>query len=136
MTLKLSGIKYIMLGTSDKPRALAFYREALGFRMKSEMPGFVFIDTGVVMLCLSRPHSELGQIADASEVMFAIDGAREAYDEFKTPGVVFLSEPMNVTGNSCLRSPAASATPTVTCCPPSDRSGRRNRIFGVQDSGF
>jgi catechol 2,3-dioxygenase-like lactoylglutathione lyase family enzyme len=100
MTVKCSGIKYVMLGTSDMPRSLAYYREALGFRVKSETPGFAFLDTGAVTLCLSEPHSKLGEIAGASEVVLAVDGVREAYDELKTRGVVFLSEPMNVTGDS------------------------------------
>lgn len=43
MTVKCSGIKCIMLATSDMPRSLAYYRESLGFRVKSETRGVVFL---------------------------------------------------------------------------------------------
>ena len=89
-----------MLGVSDMSRSLAFYRETLGLSVRSETPGFAFLDTGPVTLCLSEPHAKLGGFAGAIEVVLAVQGVRRAYAELTKNGVVFMSEPMNVTGDS------------------------------------
>ena len=98
--MKLSQIANIMLGTTDLERSITFYRDSLGLAIKFQTPGFVFFDTGTVTLCLSEPHSKLGEVPGATEVVFAIDDVREAYADLSARGVLFLSEPANVTGSS------------------------------------
>ena len=64
--MKLSQIANIMLGTTDLERSITFYRDSLGLAIKFQTPGFVFFDTGTVTLCLSEPHSKLGEVPGAT----------------------------------------------------------------------
>ena len=98
--MTITGIANIMLGTSNLDRARSFYRDTLGLTVKQEIPGFVFLETGPVTLCLSAPHARLAEHPGPSEVVLAVASVREAYATLKANGVDFLREPANVTGDS------------------------------------
>ncbi len=98
--LKLKQISTIMLGVQDLARAVAFYRDKLGLTVKSEIPGFAFLDGGGVTLCLSQPLARASnRIAGATEVVFSVDDVRGAYEALRERGVQFINEPRNVTGS-------------------------------------
>ncbi len=97
---KLNQISNVMLGVKDLARAVAFYRDKLGLSVKSEIPGFAFLDGGGVILCLSQPLARTsGQIVGATEVVFSVDDVRGAYEALRERGVKFANEPRNVTGS-------------------------------------
>ena len=98
--MTITGIANIMLGASDLDRARLFYRDTLGLAVKQEIPGFVFLETGPVTLCLSEPHARLAEHPGPSEVVLAVASVRDAYAALKDNGVDFLREPANVTGDS------------------------------------
>ena len=96
----LSRIAVAMLGVTDLARSVAFYRDTLGLSLQSEIPGeFAFFNAGSVTLALSVPHTKhTGRGAGATEVVFSVEGVREAYDSLRARGVRFTNEPRNVTG--------------------------------------
>ena len=98
--MTITGIANIMLGVADLDRARAFYRDTLGLAVKQEIPGFVFLETGPVALCLSAAHARLAEHPGPSEVVLSVDSVRDAYAALKEKGVEFLREPANVTGAS------------------------------------
>lgn len=97
---KLGGVSTVMLGVRDLAGAVAFYRDKLGLTVKGEIPGFAFLDGGSVTLCLSQPLARASeQMAGATEVVFAVEDVRGAYEALRERGVVFTHEPRNVTGS-------------------------------------
>ena len=118
--MKLSKIAVVMLGTKDLPRALAFYRDVIGVAVQSEIPGFAFLDGGGVTLALSEPIARAGDhVVGATEVVFSVDGVREAHGALVARGVVFLNEPRQVSGDKW----AAAFT---------DPDGHRLSVFGPE----
>jgi catechol 2,3-dioxygenase-like lactoylglutathione lyase family enzyme len=97
---RLARIGVVMLGVADVKRALAFYREQLGLKVQSEIPGFVFLDGGGVTLALSEPLARAaGASAGATDIVFSVDDVTHAYEELRARRVVFENEPRNVTGS-------------------------------------
>ena len=98
--MTVSRIGNIMLGTTDLKRALEFYQDTLGLTVQFQSPDLAFLDTGQVTLCLSTAHARLSDpVAGATEVVFAVDGVREAHTALSGKGVAFLNEPRAVTGD-------------------------------------
>ncbi len=90
-----------MLGVRDLACAVAFYRDKLGLAVKSEIPGFAFLDGGHVTLCLSQPLARSSdRLAGATEVVFSVDDVTGAYEALRARGVPFTNEPRNVTGSA------------------------------------
>ena len=98
--MTITGIANVMLGASDLDRARAFYRDTLGLPVKQEIPGFVFLETGPVTLCLSAAHARLAEQPGPSEVVLSVASVRDAYSALQAKGVEFLREPANVSGDS------------------------------------
>lgn len=99
MDVKLSKVGLVMLGVADVARGVAFYRDKLGMKVQSENAEFAFLDGGGMTLALSTPlkkHTGLG--AGAVEIVFSVEGVREAHDALRARGVEFTREPMNVVG--------------------------------------
>ena len=48
----ITGVNHITLVTADLPRALAFYRDRLGMRMRAQGPRFAYLEAGSLWLCL------------------------------------------------------------------------------------
>ena len=98
--MTITGIANVMLGAADLDRARAFYRDTLGLAVKQEIPGFVFLETGPVTLCLSAAHARLAEHPGPTEVVLSVGSVRDAYEALREKGVEFLREPGNVTGDS------------------------------------
>ena len=98
--MTITGIANIMLGASDLDRSRAFYRDRLGLAVKQEIPGFVFLETGPVTLCLSTAHARLAEQPGPLEVVLEVASVGAAYAALKDRDVEFLREPANVTGDS------------------------------------
>lgn len=98
---RLTWIGTVMLGVRDLAASLEFYRDKLGLKVKLQSGEFAFLDAGGVTLALSRPlESALGPATGAIEVVFTVDGIREAYEALGSQGVRFTHEPRIVAGES------------------------------------
>jgi catechol 2,3-dioxygenase-like lactoylglutathione lyase family enzyme len=100
---KLTQLGIVMLGVHDLARSLEFYRDKLGLTVKSEMRGFAFLEAGSVTLALSEPLARSlgtpeGSLAGAAELVFTVEGVREAYEALAARGVNFTHEPRVVAG--------------------------------------
>ena len=98
--MNINGLAHVMLGVTDLEASRAFYCGALGLAVQREAPGFLFLDTGAVTLCLSEPHATLSEHPGPTEVVLAVDHVRQAYDALRANGVEFMREPVNVTGTA------------------------------------
>ncbi len=96
--MSINGLAHVMLGVTDLDVSRAFYCGALGLALQREAPGFLFLETGPVTLCLSEPHATLAEHPGPTEVVFAVDHVHQTYQARRTNGVEFMREPFNVTG--------------------------------------
>jgi catechol 2,3-dioxygenase-like lactoylglutathione lyase family enzyme len=99
MTLTGRAIQHVMLGVSDLPRSVSFYRDKLGLTLKFQIPGLAFIDGGSVILALSEPlgRASDGPLAGAVEIVFGVPDVQAAYAELLGQGVTFIRTPRQVT---------------------------------------
>jgi len=96
---RLSRVGTILLGVKEVGRSMAFYRDTLGLPLTAHFESFAFFNAGGVTLALSEGlASAIPQIAGAAEVVFAVDGVREAFQALRAKGVKFTIEPRQVAG--------------------------------------
>ncbi|HEY2914649.1 MAG TPA: VOC family protein [Candidatus Angelobacter sp.] len=96
-TVQLSRIAAIMLGVRDLPAAMAFYKDKLGLSVIMQEPALALLQCGNVMLGLSLRHASAAPLVEAVEVSFGVDNLRATHQSLGENGVVFLSEPRQVT---------------------------------------
>jgi len=119
--LKLGKIAVLQLGVTDLARSVAFYRDQLGLKLQTVIPGdFAFFDAGGMMFALSVGLAKNSpQMVGATEVVFSVDGVREAYEALRARGVAFLREPRVV-------------NPPMWAANFTDPDGHRLSIFGPE----
>ncbi len=84
---------------SDIETSIRFYRDEMGLPLTGRHAGFPFLETGSATLTLSTERiAQAPAAAGATEVVFAVDGVREAYAELMARNVCFSTEPHPLTG--------------------------------------
>ncbi len=120
---RLSNVAVVILGVTDLPKSVAFYRDVLGLEAQGEIPGdFAFFNAGGVTLALSKAHADpkvSPHLVGASEVVFGVDDVSAAYEALRVRGVGFAREPRPVAGPNW----AANFT---------DPDGHRLSLFGPE----
>lgn len=95
---KLTKIGHVMLGCADMRRSLDFYNGLLGLEIKAKIPGFAFLDTEAVTLCLSEPLARFSEsLEEATEVVFTVDDIDQASERLHKKGVEFIAGPRQAT---------------------------------------
>jgi catechol 2,3-dioxygenase-like lactoylglutathione lyase family enzyme len=95
--VQLSRIAAIMLGVRELTTAIEFYKDKLGLKVVMQEPALALLQCGNVMLGLSPRHMNATPLAEAVEVSFGVDNLRATHKALGEKGVVFLSEPRQVT---------------------------------------
>jgi methylmalonyl-CoA/ethylmalonyl-CoA epimerase len=92
-TLGLSAIGQIAMNAHDIPRAVRFYRDALGMRLLFEAPPkMAFFDCAGVRLMLSLPEEP--QFDHAGSVLYyRVDDIDQAFATLSERGVTFVDKP-------------------------------------------
>ena len=92
-------VSNVILLVEDIDRAVAFYRDALGMRLRAEAGAFAFLDGGGTTLVLRASEEPLGAPSDRVEVVLEVDDPAAAYEEWKGAGVEFRIELRPITSN-------------------------------------
>lgn len=72
---KVRGLNHITLAVGDLDRSVCFYRDLLGFTLRSIWPEGAYLEAGSLWLCLSLdPVARTKPHADYTHVAFDIDG--------------------------------------------------------------
>ena len=95
--VQLSRIAAIMLGGRDLAAAIEFYKDKLGLNVIMQELALALLQCGGVILGLSVRHANAAPLAEAVEVSFGVDNLRATHKGLGEKGVVFLSEPRQVT---------------------------------------
>ena len=92
-------VKFVGIPVRDQDRALAFYRDKLGFKIHTDQPmgkqrwielKIPGADTGVVLFTPDGHEDRIGTFFNGS---FACDDVKRTYEELKGRGVEFTQEP-------------------------------------------
>ena len=92
-------VKFVGIPVRDQDRALAFYRDKLGFRVHTDQPfgdqrwielKIPGAETGVVLFTPQGQEDRVGTFLNGS---FACDDVKKTYEELKAKGVEFIQEP-------------------------------------------
>lgn len=93
-------VKFVGIPVADQDRALAFYRDKLGFRVHTDQPygekqrwielKIPGAETGLVLFTPDGHEERIGTFFNGS---FATDDVLKSYEELKARGVEFASEP-------------------------------------------
>ncbi len=91
--LSLGEIGQIANTVHDMPRAVAFYRDALGIPQIPipAGPNLAFFDCGGIRLMLSLPEGEFQH--NGSVLYFRVSDIHSAFEGLKARGVEFMGEP-------------------------------------------
>lgn len=91
-TLSLGRIGQIAVNAHDLPRAVAFYRDALGMQLLFEVPGMAFFDCAGVRLMLGLPSAPVFD-HPASIIYYRVDDIQAAHHTLVERGVTFHEPP-------------------------------------------
>jgi lactoylglutathione lyase len=94
--VKLSTISYVILYVKDTAKAVPFYRDVLGMKVRAEEPGWVEIDTGSTVLALHSEEKPPAERSGCGVVVFGVDDVQAAYESLKEKGVKFRGAPQIV----------------------------------------
>ena len=93
-------VKFVGIPVADQDRALAFYRDRLGFKVHTDQPmgprkrwielRIPGAETGVVLFTPDGHEDRVGTFFNGS---FACDDVRKAYADLTAKGVEFTGEP-------------------------------------------
>jgi catechol 2,3-dioxygenase-like lactoylglutathione lyase family enzyme len=93
MSTSLGPIGQIAYTVSDVPRAVEFYRDALGVPLLFQAPpGLAFFDCGGIRLMLSQPEGDF-KPGSSSVVYFRISDIAATHRALVSRGVSFVDEP-------------------------------------------
>jgi catechol 2,3-dioxygenase-like lactoylglutathione lyase family enzyme len=90
--LRLGPIGQISRQVSDLPRAIEWYRDALGLPHLYSFGDLSFFDCGGVRLYLSVAEGGVAPVTE-SVIYFRVEDIQPAYDELRARGVEFVDEP-------------------------------------------
>jgi methylmalonyl-CoA/ethylmalonyl-CoA epimerase len=90
----LGPIGQIAYTVSSVPRAVSFYRDALGLTLLFEAPpAMAFFDCGGIRLMLSQPEGDFRPGSSSSVLYFRISDIEGTQQTLKSHGVPFVDDP-------------------------------------------
>jgi methylmalonyl-CoA/ethylmalonyl-CoA epimerase len=90
----LAQIGQLAYTVSDVPRAVAFYRDALGLKLLFEAPpGLAFFDCAGIRLMLSQPEGDFKPGGSSAVMYFKITDIEGTQKSLKSRGVSFVDDP-------------------------------------------
>ena len=107
--VKIKQMAYVILYVKDIEKALPFYRDTLGLKVRVAEKGWAELETGNTTLALhnEEPGKSTTRGYGQPNICFAVDDVFATYEALKAKGVKFESEPKTVceapdkTGKSC-----------------------------------
>ena len=96
----ISHVKFLGVCVSDQDRAIAFYTEKLGFKLKTDVPlegGQRWVELEIpgaqTQVVLFTPKGQENRIGGFINSSLACDDLEKTYEEYKARGVEFTTPP-------------------------------------------
>lgn len=94
--VKLGTLSYVILYVSNTTEATAFYRDTLGFAVKSQEEGWVELETGSTTVALHQAADLPSKRDERTSLVFGVERIKPAYEALKAKGIKFEKEPQEV----------------------------------------
>lgn len=95
--VKVTSLSYVIVYVKDIERAVSFYRDILGLKVKLDDSGWVEFDTGAATLALhAAPKQSESRSPGQPIPVFSVEDINHAYDSLKKAGVKFEHAPRQV----------------------------------------
>lgn len=95
--VKLGTLSYVIIYVTDTAKAVAYYRDTLGMKVKMEEDGWVELDAGATTLALHHAEKMPKREMEGSPILvFSVEKINDAYEALKDKGVKFHKEPEKV----------------------------------------
>ncbi len=88
-------LSFVMLGSNDVDRGVAFYRDVLGLGLSARFENFAFLDAGATTLGLTGQLAPAAADCRSHECVFGVPSVSETYATLKDR-IAFLNEPRPV----------------------------------------
>lgn len=95
--VKLTNLGYVIVYVKDMEKALPFYRDTLGMKVKVDDSGWVEFETGPATFALHADTKLSGTRAPGQPIpVFTVQDINHVYESLKNAGVKFESTPRQV----------------------------------------
>lgn len=100
---EISGVNHVTLVVADLDRALGFYRDMLGLRLRARGPRMAYLEGGALWLCLELGHP--GPAQDDSHIALSVTEAGFAHLGERLKGVPLWKDNRSEGASLYLRDP-------------------------------
>jgi predicted enzyme related to lactoylglutathione lyase len=95
--VKLATLSYVIVYVTDTAKAVAYYRDTLGMKVKIEEDGWIEIDAGATTLALHHADKMSERKVEGNPILvFSVEKIKVAYEALKEKGIKFHHEPQQV----------------------------------------
>ncbi len=95
--VKLGTLSYVIIYVTDTAKAVAYYKDTLGMKVKMEEDGWIEFDAGATTLALHHAEKMPERSIEGSPILvFSVDSIKPAYEALQGKGIKFHHEPMQV----------------------------------------
>lgn len=86
-------VNWLEIKVTDIKKAINFYRDVLGLKIKNEWPNYAIFDLAGTLVLAIMTGGKKGQKEGAPNVYMAVDNVDEEYEKLKAKGVNFVEPP-------------------------------------------
>ena len=83
-------VNWLEIKVTDIKRAISFYRDVLGLKIKNEWSNYVIFDLAGTLTLAIMPGGKKGRKEGAPNVYLAVENVDEEYEKLKAKGVIFV----------------------------------------------
>ena len=94
-------VNWLEIKVTDFKKAISFYRDVLGLKIKSEWSNYVIFDLAGTLTLAIMLGGKKGRKEGAANIYLAVDNVDEEYERLKTKGVNFVEPPKKQYWGGC-----------------------------------
>ena len=86
-------VNWLEVKVTDMKKAIAFYRDVLGLKVKNEWPNYVIFDLPGTLTLAIMLGGKKGRKEGAPNIYFAVEDLDAEYEKLKEKGIKFIASP-------------------------------------------
>ena len=86
-------VNWLEVKVTDMKKAIAFYRDVLGLKVKNEWPNYVIFDLPGTLTLAIMLGGKKSRKEGAPNIYFAVEDLDAAYEKLKEKGIKFIESP-------------------------------------------
>ena len=94
-------VNWLEIKVTDIKRAISFYRDVLGLKIKNEWSNYAIFDLAGTATLAIMLGGKKGRKEGAPNIYLAVENVNEEYEKLKTKGVNFVEQPKKQYWGGC-----------------------------------